>query len=602
MSFATRQAWLDAVIMMASVGIVLVLVQSFGTASAIRVATNAAILLIAVLGLQIFSGNTGIVSFGHAGFMAIGAYTTGILTLPAAIQRTALKDLPSWLAGHEMSMLSALLVVVGIMLLLGVVSSLPFFRLGGSSASIATLAMLIIVFSMLVASREITRGAQPFYGVPRSMTLWHAGTAAMAGLLIARLYRETKWGRGARASSDDERGTAAIGVHFHRARVICWILSVVFAGVAGGMMAHFLGAFSPKDFYFELSFSLLAMLIVGGMGTVTGALSGVAVITVLNEIVRRVEGGGQFLGMDVPPIFGLTQGVLAIAMILIIWRRPVGLFGQSELRTLERLGKRAMSQAPRAPQEITTTETLGSVNVSRFFGGVKAVNGITIAFETARISGIIGPNGAGKTTFLNLLSGDIAPTDGKIVLNGQTINGKSVDFARHGIARTFQNLRIFPNMSVLENVALAAAQVAGSGIEAETNALNELRFMQLEEYAHIRAGSLAYGQKRRLEIARALALRPSFLLLDEPAAGMNGAETAQLVTLLRQVRDERGLGIILIEHDMGLVMSLCERVAVIDHGELIADDLPGKIQQNPEVIAAYLGSRAADAMLAGKTA
>ena len=599
MNFTKKQAWLDAAAMVVVLALALGAVQIFGSNSALRVASNAAILLVAVLGLQVFSGNSGIVSFGHAGFMALGAYASGILTMPASVQRSALKGLPDWLAGHEMNMLAAFGVVIVLGLIVGFITSLPLLRLNGSSASIATLAMLIIIFSLLVASREITRGAQPFYGVPREMTLWIAGTIAMLAIVIARLFRESAWGMGARAAGDDERGAMASGVSIKSARMVSWVLGAAMAALSGAMLGHFLGAFSPKDFYFEMSFNLLAMLIVGGMGTVLGATSGVLAITLIGEVIRRIEGGGEFLGVEIPQMFGLTQAALALAMLLIIWRRPLGLLGKSELRLAERLGHRAKS-APLPQNPLQKPATLAAKNLSRHYGGVKAVNDVTLSFETGLITGVIGPNGAGKTTFLNMLSGDVEPTSGEILKDGQPLRGSSMHFARKGLARTFQNLRIFPSMSVLENVQLAAAQMTSDPRRAEAVALRELRFMQLEDLAHAPAGSLAYGQKRRLEIARALALAPEFLLLDEPAAGMNGSETEQLVTLLRLLRDERGLGIIVIEHDMGLVMSLCQKVAVIDHGALIAFDAPAAIQQNPRVIASYLGSKAADAMLSRK--
>ena len=596
MNFTKRQAWCDAALMVIGLGLLLLAVQTFGSNSASRVATNASILLVAVLGLQVFSGNSGIVSFGHAGFMAIGAYASGLLTMPASVQRTALKGLPEWLAGHELSIIVALGVVILLGLAVGFITSLPLLRLNGSSASIATLAMLIILFSLLVASREITRGAQPFYGVPREMTLWFAGIAAMLAIVIARLFRESAWGMGARAAGDDERGAMASGVSIKAARMVSWVLSAAMAAAAGAMMGHFLGAFSPKDFYFDLSFNLLAMLIVGGMGTVLGAFSGVLVVTLIGEVIRRFESGGEVFGLVFPQMFGLTQAALAIAMLLIIWRRPLGLLGKSEIRILERLGHKAQSAAIDRPA-VKGSAQLEAKAVSRHYGGVKAVNDVSLTFETGIITGVIGPNGAGKTTFLNLLSGDVLPSHGEIVKDGKRLSGNSMHFARSGVARTFQNLRIFPSMSVLENVQLAAAQVTRDPRRAQAIALAELGFMQLEAFAHAPAGSLAYGQKRRLEIARALALQPQFLLLDEPAAGMNGSETEQLVGLLRQLRDERGLGIIVIEHDMGLVMSLCQKIAVIDHGALIAFDRPSEIQKNPRVIASYLGSKAADAML-----
>jgi branched-chain amino acid transport system permease protein len=598
---AFRTASIDAAALIAILILVALSAFIFGGAAVHRVVTHAAIMLTAVLGLQIFSGNTGIVSFGHSGFVGLGAYATGVLTMPAALQRTALRDLPQFLAGHELSFVAALAVVLVLGILIGLLTGMPLLRLSGSGASIATLALLIIIYTLLVAGREVTRGSQPFYGVPREVGLWTAILVASLAIVVARLFRETVFGLAARAAADDERGAAAVGVDNRTARLAAWVLSVVAAMAAGAMMAQFLGAFSPRDFYFDLGFTMLAMLIVGGMNSSLGAFAGVAITIVVIETVRRFEGGGEVLGFHLPTLFGLTQGVLAIAMILVIWRRPTGLFGDCELNLLRRrsghsavsLGERTLAAAS---GEITAD------NLSRRYAGVVAVDDVTLSFKTDAITGIIGPNGAGKTTLLNMIAGDVQPTAGEVSIGVAVARPSPFRFARSGVARTFQNIRIFPRMTVLENVVVAARQVEPTLAAAEAAAMRELARMGLETFADRPATGLAYGLRRRLEVARALALKPRFLLLDEPAAGMNAVETAELVAILLAVRVERRIGIILIEHDMRLVMNLCERVVVIDHGRVIADGTPAEVQSNAAVIAAYLGSRTARARTEKKTA
>ncbi len=258
-------------------------------------------------------------------------------------------------------------------------------------------------------------------------------------------------------------------------------------------------------------------------------------------------------------------------------------------------------------RDVKKTPILETHHLGIDFGGLTAVDELSLTVGRTEIAGLIGPNGAGKTTVFNMLTNVYQPTRGSILLDGRPTAGKTTaQVNRMGIARTFQNIRLFSNMSVLDNVKVGLHNSIKEGFfasvthafgyrkaekQANTRALELLDFFSMADTANSEAGSLPYGAQRRLEIVRALATNPGIILLDEPAAGMNPSETAELMENIRRIRDTFHIAVMLIEHDMSLVMNICEGICVLDHGKIIAKGTPDEIKSNPAVIEAYLGKK-----------
>ncbi|WP_336067324.1 branched-chain amino acid ABC transporter ATP-binding protein/permease [Nitratireductor rhodophyticola] len=574
-----------AIIVLAVAGVV---VAGLFGAAAERVLTVFFISLIAVTGIGVYSGNSGILSFGHVAFMGIGAYVSGLLTLPAGLKMATLRGLPDWLAATELSLIPAIIVAVLVTAVIALLIGIAIGRLEGSAASIATLGLLVIVHGVIIGWRDVTRGAQSFFGVPRDTTLIIAAVACVIALIAARWYRDSLSGLRLRAGRENAIAAKAVGINVQRERLVSWVLSAAIMALSGALIAHFLGAFSPKKFYFHDTFLLLAMLIVGGMTTVTGAISGTILITVITEILRRFESGLSIGGFELPAVFGTTKIGIGLLILFAMFRMSEGVMGLKEWeeRAFPFRPKRGRAEAL---GKRTSDDRLKVEHVSMQFGGLRAVDDVSISVNPGEILGLIGPNGSGKTTLLNIISGVLKPTEGDVVLGSKSLTGvASEKIADAGIARTFQNIRLFPTLTVYQNV-LAAALSTHGGKNAEERAGAALARLGIGERAGEDAGTLSYGEQRRVEIARALACEPTLLLLDEPAAGMNREETDDLIERLKVLSADLGLGVVLVDHDLKLINELCDRIVVLNEGKLIADGAPAAIRENPAVIEAYLG-------------
>jgi len=411
------------------------------------------------------------------------------------------------------------------------------------------------------------------------------------------VFRDSGPGLQARASREDEIGAQSVGVSVPSRRLIAWIISAILAGVSGVLLAHFLGAFSPKQFYLADTLPLLAMMIAGGMTTTTGAVVGTAAVTIVVEVLRRLETALAGSGSGTVGVLGLTQLGVALITLLVLYRWPSGLAGRLEWDELWRSRHRKSSLMPFEQNALFAWRRqdegeLAAWNISKSFSGLKALDEISLNLRPGEIVGLIGPNGSGKTTLLNCLSGVLAPSSGTVHIDDKDVTGYPIyRIARQGVGRSFQHIRLFGNLTVEENVIVAglARWPRETYRDALVSAAAALSEMGMTALANRVARTLPYGAQRRLEIARALALKPKYLFLDEPAAGMNNAESEALMHDLALLRQHK-LGLLVIDHDLALIMKLCDRIIVLNKGQMIAEGSPRDVQTNTAVIEAYLGT------------
>ncbi len=318
--------------------LIAVLGNQLASPADLRVIVNFLIVLVLVLAIQSFSGNSGIVSFGHVGFMGVGAYVAAILTIPAAIKEGLMPSLPEFIRGDTVPFIPAVLIAAVVGAIVASVIGLALTRMRETAMAMATIGVLVILFVVFDNWEGITRGATGVFGIPRSTTVWAALVFAVVTIFICRLYRESNPGLELRASRTDSLAAEALGSNVVRLRWWAWTLSGAIMGMGGALWAQYNIAFGPKQFFFGLTFNLLAMLVVGGLGSVSGAVIGAFVVTAVFEIMRRVEEN-----VDVP---GLTQIVVAVLILVVLYRRPNGLMGLSEADDV--LG-RALGRVRRRP-------------------------------------------------------------------------------------------------------------------------------------------------------------------------------------------------------------------------------------------------------------
>ena len=541
--------------------------------------------IILTASLNLTTGYLGQLALGHAGFMSVGAYGAALFTLYSG--------LPSGIS------FPVALVIGGIVAaLFGIAIGIPALRLKGDYLAIITLGFGEII-RVLITNVEFTGGAKGLRGIPRITNFAYVYIVVIITLVVLFTLLRSRQGRAIISIREDEVAAEASGINTTYYKLLAFTISAFFAGVAGGLYAHYLSVLDPTNFDFNYSIEILVMVVLGGMGSLTGSVIAAIVLTILPEALRDFASARM-----------LIYSVLLIIMMIV---RPSGLMGTREFslwglimqikRRIFKSGAQGGSEQAEAaepPRDMLEVKDLGIQ-----FGGLKALQGLSFTMNPGEIVGLIGPNGAGKTTVFNLLTAVYQPTTGSIMLEQKSLLGKNThQITEMGIARTFQNIRLYKELSVIDNVKIGFHdQMNYSTTNAvtrsrfywkeealiERQAMELLAVFDLQHLANAKASNLPYGAQRKLEIARALASKPRLLLLDEPAAGMNPTETAELMNTIRLIRDRFQVAILLIEHDMSLVMGICERIIVLDYGQVIAHGTPEEVRNDPKVIGAYLG-------------